>query len=90
MIDIDGGAIFEYRDDVTIVAAENVGYSDASYFAVAVVMKGAHPRLSMANLEGSKTCHTGVGKTSGWNMPMGWLIRHGFDPGERFLLGTLT
>jgi len=82
IIDLDGGDIYEYQDDISIVAAENVGYEDASYFAIAVVMKGSHPELNMGNLAGAKTCHTGVGKTSGWNMPMGWLVRHGHSPAE--------
>jgi len=80
IIDLDGGDIYEYQNDIKIVAAENVGYEDASYFAIAVVKKGSNPNLSMLNLAGAKTCHTGVGKTSGWNMPMGWLVRNGGNP----------
>jgi len=82
IIDLDGGDIYHYQDDITIVAAENSGYEDASYFAIAVVKKGADPNLSLTNLAGYRTCHTGVGKTSGWNMPMGWLLRNGQDPSQ--------
>jgi len=82
LIDIDGGDIFEYQNDITVVAAENVGYEDASYFAIAVVKKGSNPELSMSNIAGYKSCHTGVGKTSGWNMPMGWMVLNGMSPSD--------
>jgi len=82
LIDIDGGDIFMYQDDITVVAAENVGYEDASYFAIAVVKKGADPGITMGSLAGYKTCHTGVGKTSGWNMPIGWLTLNGYDAND--------
>ena len=55
-------------------------FTDASYYAVAVVKKGAFPGLSMKQISGYKTCHTGVGKSSGWNVPMGWLLRHNGNP----------
>ena len=93
-----------YQDDITVVAAENVGYEglivlqlnlnqskicnfpDASYFAIAVVKKGADPGITMGSLAGYKTCHTGVGKTSGWNMPIGWLTLNGYDASKSFLI----
>jgi len=83
IIDLDGGDIYDFRNDISVVAAENVGYEDASYYAVAVVKKGHEfPGLSMKKVSGYKTCHTGVGKSSGWNVPMGWLLRHNGNPSE--------
>merc|ERR1712183_791726 len=83
VIDLDGGDIYDFRNDISVVAAENVGYEDASYYAVAVVKKGHEfPGLSMKKVSGYKTCHTGVGKSSGWNVPMGWLLRHNGNPSE--------
>ncbi|GCB79100.1 serotransferrin-1-like [Scyliorhinus torazame] len=45
-----------------------------SYFAVAVVKD---PQLTWETLKGKKSCHTAVGRTAGWNVPMGLLIAEG-------------
>ncbi|XP_063264779.1 ovotransferrin-like [Prinia subflava] len=42
----------------------------ATYFAVAVVKK-SDKDISWNNLQGKKSCHTAVGRTAGWNIPMG-------------------
>lgn len=43
--------------------------SSSSYYAVAVVKKGMG--ITWETLRGKKSCHTGVGRTAGWNIPMG-------------------
>uniref|UniRef100_A0A6I8RV52 Serotransferrin n=1 Tax=Xenopus tropicalis TaxID=8364 RepID=A0A6I8RV52_XENTR len=39
------------------------------YYAVAIAKKGT--KVSWKNLRGVKTCHTAVGRTAGWNIPVG-------------------
>ncbi|KAG8581426.1 hypothetical protein GDO81_007665 [Engystomops pustulosus] len=46
-----------------------------SYYAVAVVRKNS--TITINNLQGTKSCHTGYEKTSGWNVPIGYLIESG-------------
>ncbi|XP_061776368.1 transferrin-a [Nerophis ophidion] len=75
---VDGGEVFaagkcglvpamveQYDEDLCTVS----GASASSYFAVAVVKKGSG--VTWDNLRGKRSCHTGVGRTAGWNIPMG-------------------
>lgn len=79
---LDAGDIFAHQSKLSIVAAEDNGVEDASYYAVAVVKKNSVPGLNLHKIAGYTTCHTGVGKTAGWNMPMGWFIRHGINASD--------
>ena len=56
------------------VVGEDYGYNGTlSYYAVAVVKK-SNTDIQFDNLKGKKTCHTGAGKTAGWNVPVGTLL----------------
>lgn len=54
------------------------GSPTISYFAVAVVKNGSG--ITFNNLKGKKSCHTGAGKTAGWNVPVGFLLSKNIMP----------
>ncbi|KFV13982.1 Ovotransferrin, partial [Tauraco erythrolophus] len=76
-ISLDGGQVFEaglapYK--LKPIAAEVYQHSGGStnYYAVAVVKKGTD--ITINNLQGKTSCHTGLGRSAGWNIPIGTLI----------------
>uniref|UniRef100_A0A8D1R8J8 Transferrin-like domain-containing protein n=1 Tax=Sus scrofa TaxID=9823 RepID=A0A8D1R8J8_PIG len=77
-VTIDGGLVFEAGlapYNLKPVVAEFYGSKDdpqTHYYAVAVVKKGSDFQLSQ--LRGKKSCHTGLGWSAGWNIPMGILL----------------
>ncbi|XP_039620077.1 transferrin-a [Polypterus senegalus] len=78
-ITLDGGDIYEaglINYNLHPIIAEDYGENDANcYYAVAVVKKGTG--FSFKELKGKKSCHTGLGKSAGWNVPIGALISNG-------------
>ncbi|XP_069548086.1 transferrin-a [Brachyistius frenatus] len=76
-ITLDGGDIYTaglYSYNLQPIIAEDYGAtaSDTCYYAVAVVKKGTG--FGISELRGKKTCHTGLGKSAGWNIPIGTLV----------------
>ncbi|KAF3699356.1 Serotransferrin Precursor [Channa argus] len=75
-ITLDGGDIYTAgltNYDLYPIIAEDYGESsDTCYFAVAVVKKGTG--FGIKQLAGKKSCHTGLGKSAGWNIPIGNLV----------------
>ncbi|KAK2538226.1 Tf [Columba guinea] len=80
-ISLDGGQVFEaglapYKlKPIAAEVYEQSGGSTISYYAVALVKKGTG--FTIDNLQGKTSCHTGLGRSAGWNVPIGTLIRRG-------------
>nr|XP_003409956.1 lactotransferrin [Loxodonta africana] len=76
-VTLDSGLVFEAgqnRYKLKPVVAEVYGTKERQqihYYAVAVVKKGTNFQLSQ--LQGKKSCHTGLGRSAGWNIPIGTL-----------------
>ncbi|XP_076837753.1 serotransferrin-2-like [Brachyhypopomus gauderio] len=75
-ITLDGGDIYTAgltNYDLHPIIAEDYGKDgETCYYAVAVVKKGTTFKFS--ELKGKKSCHTGLGKSAGWNIPIGTLV----------------
>uniref|UniRef100_A0A670ZXC4 Transferrin-like domain-containing protein n=1 Tax=Pseudonaja textilis TaxID=8673 RepID=A0A670ZXC4_PSETE len=50
--------------------SRSIAVESTGYFAVAVA-KTSDTDVNWNTLRGKKSCHTGVGRTAGWNIPMG-------------------
>ncbi|KRT80594.1 hypothetical protein AMK59_6032 [Oryctes borbonicus] len=76
IITLDAGhvdqAIKQYN--LRPIVAEKYGPNGGSYYAVAVVKKNS-PYNSFADLKGAKSCHTGYGRSAGYNAPVYTLIK---------------
>jgi len=78
-ITLDGGDIYTAglnNYDLHPIIAEDYGpSSETCYYAVAVAKKGT--QFGIKDLQGKKSCHTGLGKSAGWNIPVGTLVSMG-------------
>nr|XP_056707040.1 melanotransferrin [Euleptes europaea] len=84
VITLDGGTIYQAGKEYNLKPVVGEAYGQdlgTSYYAVAVVR--ANSSLTINSLRGAKTCHTGINRTVGWNVPVGFLI----DSGRMAVMG---
>ncbi|XP_047420942.1 melanotransferrin isoform X4 [Sciurus carolinensis] len=77
-ITLDGGAIYEAGKEYGLKPVVGEVYDQevgTSYYAVAVVRRNFN--VTINTLKGVKSCHTGINRTVGWNVPVGYLVESG-------------
>ncbi|XP_074168959.1 inhibitor of carbonic anhydrase isoform X2 [Rhinolophus sinicus] len=85
-VTLDAGLVFEAGlapYNLKPVVAEIYGTKEnpeTRYYAVALVKKGSNFQLNQ--LQGKKSCHTGLHRSSGWNIPIGTLYWQLPEPRE--------
>jgi melanoma-associated antigen p97 len=57
---------------VPIVAEDYGPPTGVNYYAVAVARKDTN--ITILNMKGKKSCHTGYRRLAGWNIPIGYLL----------------
>ncbi|PKU47609.1 melanotransferrin isoform x2 [Limosa lapponica baueri] len=55
----------------------NTDDNSNAYYAVVLVKRNSSNAFTISDLKGKKSCHTGLGRNAGWNIPIGMLIKRG-------------
>ncbi|XP_038057617.1 melanotransferrin-like [Patiria miniata] len=76
LITLDGGDVYTagMRFNMIPIMQEVYAGNDKGYYAIAAVRRD-NPGFDLRTLRGKKSCHTGVRKTAGWNVPIGYLLQ---------------
>ncbi|XP_069721488.1 melanotransferrin [Phaenicophaeus curvirostris] len=78
---LGGGDIYIAGTTYGLVPAAGESYSaddsSSAYYAVVLVKRNLSNAFTISDLEGKKSCHTGLGRNAGWNIPIGILIKRG-------------
>lgn len=78
---LDTKHIYTAGKEYGLVPAVGESYSGnddaAMYFAVAVVKRDSYNSFTISDLKGKKSCHTAVGRSAGWTIPVGLLVDRG-------------
>ncbi|KAJ0058801.1 hypothetical protein NL108_000503, partial [Boleophthalmus pectinirostris] len=79
--DIYTAGLINY-DLVPIIAEAYMANHDACFYSVAVVKKDSTSQFGLRDLRGRKSCHSALGDSEGWNLPIGTLISNDVIPWE--------
>ncbi|QDZ19408.1 transferrin-like domain-containing protein [Chloropicon primus] len=80
-MDMDAHDVYDANKDYGFEAIAAEDYTGSgkglTYYGVAVVPASvceANPKVSLADLKGSRSCHTGYKRTSGWTIPLASIV----------------
>ncbi|NWQ73712.1 TRFM protein, partial [Columbina picui] len=78
---LGGADIYTAGKTYGLVPAAGESYSaddnSNAYYAVVLVKRNLSNAFTISDLKGKKSCHTGLGRTAGWTIPIGMLIKRG-------------
>ncbi|XP_035190799.1 melanotransferrin isoform X2 [Oxyura jamaicensis] len=81
VVTLGGADIYTAGKTYGLVPAAGESYSaddnSNAYYAVALVKRNPSNAFTISDLKGKKSCHTGLGRTAGWNIPIGMLMKKG-------------
>ncbi|NXC39702.1 TRFM protein, partial [Penelope pileata] len=81
VVALGGADIYTAGKTYGLVPAAGESYSaddnSNAYYAVALVKRNPSNAFTITDLKGKKSCHTGLGRNAGWNIPIGVLIKKG-------------
>merc|ERR1712003_558699 len=79
-MDMDAHDVYDAKRDYGWEAIVGEDYGDGeglTYYGVAVVPTSvceANPNVSLADFRGMRSCHTGYKRTSGWTIPLAYIL----------------
>lgn len=88
----DGADIYaaqKAENGLKVIAAEDYGLAGTQqqmYYSVAVVPKAfcdSKANVTLADLRGKRSCHTGYKRSAGWAVPVGYMVGTGIMPVPR-------
>ncbi|XP_078349990.1 serotransferrin-like isoform X2 [Oculina patagonica] len=76
LVTLNGRKVYDAgtKSSLIPIVSEQYGDDQLRYYGAAVVKK-ANTGFNIKTLKGKKSCHTGIRRNAGWNIPIGYLLR---------------